>query len=71
MKKHVNFSEHVSFINIPYEDRKGEWKTGRTINVFLVHKTNTFGHRRSNEDSTRNTFCDNLQSQTCKYFLRS
>ena len=25
MKKHVNFSEYVSVINIPYEDRKGEW----------------------------------------------
>ena len=25
MKKRVNFSKHVSAINIPYEDRKGEW----------------------------------------------
>ena len=25
MKKRVNFSKYVSAINIPYEDRKGEW----------------------------------------------
>ena len=25
MKKRVNFSKHVSAINIPYEDRKGQW----------------------------------------------